>query len=100
MDDYAARLLSGHPEIAEIIVFGSFAEGTFAPGSDLDVLIVLERSDRPVRDRIPLYLPGPFPIGMDLFPYTRDELRELEDSPVVKAAGRSLWRYARPPRPG
>ena len=76
-------------------MFGSFAEGTFAPGSDLDLLIVLERSDRPVRDRIPQYLPGAFPVGLDLFPYTRDELAALEDSPVVKAARRSRWRYAR-----
>lgn len=97
MDDFAARLLSTHAEVDEVVVFGSFAEGTFAPGSDLDVLIVLEHSDRPVRDRIPQYLPGPFPVALDLFPYTREELADLEDSPVVKAARRSHWRYRRPP---
>jgi predicted nucleotidyltransferase len=95
MDGYAARLFAAHPEIAEIIVFGSFAEGNYAPGSDLDILIVLERADRPVRDRIPLYLPGPFPVGVDLFPYTRDEIAALTDSPVIAATRRSRWRYAR-----
>ena len=35
MDAYAARLLAAHPGIEEIVVFGSFAEGTWAPGSDL-----------------------------------------------------------------
>jgi hypothetical protein len=40
-------------------------------------------------------MPGAFPVGLDLFPYTRDELAALEDSPVVKAARRSRWRYAR-----
>ena len=38
MDAYAARLLLAHPEIKEIVVFGSFAEGTWAPGSDLDIV--------------------------------------------------------------
>lgn len=84
MDELAQRLLSLHPEICEIVVFGSFAEGTFAPGSDLDVLILLDRSDRPVRDRIPLYLPGAFPVGLDLFPFTRDEIAARADSPVLK----------------
>lgn len=97
MDEYAARLLSAHPEIAEVIVFGSFMEGTYAPGSDLDVLLVLDRADRPVRDRIPLYLPGSFPVGVDLFPYTRDEIAVMADSPVVEAVSRSRWRYPRPP---
>ncbi len=96
MDDYAARLLSSHSEIREIVIFGSFAEGTYAPGSDLDILIVLDRSDRPVRDRIPLYLPDAFPVGVDLFPYTRDEIAARADSPVVAAARRSRWRYVRP----
>ena len=96
MDDYAARLLSSHSEIREIVIFSSFAEGTYAPGSDLDILIVLDRSDRPVRDRIPAYLPGAFPVGVDLFPYTRDEIAARADSPVVVAARRSRWRYVRP----
>lgn len=56
---------------------------------------MLERSDRPIREGIPQYMPGAFPVGLDLFPYTRDEIAALEDSPVVKAARRSRWRYAR-----
>ena len=56
-DEYANRLLNEHPEIEEIIVFGSFANNTYAPGSDLDVFIVLEHATLPVRDRVPLFLP-------------------------------------------
>ena len=29
MDAYAARLLAAHPEVEEIVVFGSFAEGNW-----------------------------------------------------------------------
>lgn len=95
MDAYARRLLSAHPEIEEIVVFGSFENDTYAPGSDIDVFLVLSGSSKPVRDRIPDYLPRSFPIGVDLFPFTREEMCSLEPSPVVDAVRRSRWRYRR-----
>lgn len=95
MDAYAERLLAAHAEIDEIVVFGSFAEGTWSPGSDLDVFLVLSEADRPVRERIPRYLPGAFPVGVDLFPFTRAEVASRQPSPLLSAVERSRWRYAR-----
>jgi predicted nucleotidyltransferase len=95
MDAYAQRLLREHAEIEEIVVFGSFAEGTWAPGSDLDVFIVLRYALKPVRDRIPDLLPGPFPVGVDLFPYTREEIAARTPSLLLDAVARSSWRYQR-----
>ncbi len=96
MDDYAASLFRDHPEVEEVIVFGSMAEGNYAPGSDIDVFLVLSRSDRDARDRIPQLLPGSFPIPVDLFPYTREEIARLASSPLLPAVERSQWRYRRP----
>jgi predicted nucleotidyltransferase len=95
VDAFAEQLLSAHPEIEEIVVFGSFAKGTYAPGSDVDIFILLSHSDKRIRDRIPDYLPGPFPVGVDLFPYTKQEVRDLADSPVVADVHASEWRYRR-----
>ena len=95
MDAYAARLLAADPEIEEIIVFGSFEKGTWAPGSDLDVFVVLSRSTKSVRDRIPDLLPGPFPVGVDLFPYTREEVATRTPSLLLDAVAQSRWRYVR-----
>ena len=95
MDAYARRVLSSHPEVEEIVVFGSFVKGTYAPGSDIDVFILLSHSDKSVRERIPDYLPGPFPVGMDLFPYTGEEVESLAPSPVLDEVRRSSWRYRR-----
>jgi predicted nucleotidyltransferase len=95
MDAWAARLLAEHAEVREVVVFGSFAEGRWAPGSDLDVLLVLESSEKQARDRIPGYLPGAFPVGVDVFPFTRAELAEREGSPLLEAVRRSAWRYER-----
>jgi predicted nucleotidyltransferase len=94
-DDYAASLLASRADVEEIIVFGSFASGTYAPGSDLDLLIVLTHAHGPVRDRVPDLLPRRFPVPVDVFPYTREELRERADSPIVAAANASQWRYRR-----
>ena len=76
MDQYAAWLLTTYPEIEEIVVFGSFVKGNYGPGSDLDLLILLDRSNESIRDRIPDLLPGAFPVPVDLFPLTRDEAAE------------------------
>ena len=97
MDAYAGRLLDEHPEIQEIVVFGSFAEGNWSPGSDLDVFIVLRSSPKSVRDRMPTLLPGPFPVGVDLFPFTREEIAARTPSALLDAVARSRWRYARTP---
>ncbi len=96
MDDYARRLFAEHPEVEEIVVFGSFAKGNYAPGSDVDVLIVLSHSDRACRDRIPELLPGAFPVGLDLFPFTRQEIASRVSTGFLAAVETSGWRYRRP----
>lgn len=92
--EYAAALRARHPEIRRILWFGSWVGGRPTPGSDVDLCLVLARSAKPVRDRIPDYLPGAFPVGLDLFPYTEEELARLEEtSPAwyaVIRAGREV----------
>jgi hypothetical protein len=99
VDEYARRLFAEHPEVEEIVVFGSFAKENYAPGSDVDILIVLSDSDRPFRDRIPGLLPGAFPVGLDLFPYTRAEIASRVPPAFLAAAATSDWRYRRPFKP-
>jgi len=95
MDDYARGVLVTWPEVEEVVVFGSFENGTYAPGSDLDVFIVMSRSDQSVRDRIRALRTGRFPVPVDLFPYTRDEMASLTPSLLLDAVARSGWRYRR-----
>jgi predicted nucleotidyltransferase len=79
---YAAHLRAGHPEIESIIWFGSWINGLPSPGSDVDLCLILHSSDKAMRDRIPEYLPAGFPVGIDLFIYTREEFARLRnDSP-------------------
>jgi UTP:GlnB (protein PII) uridylyltransferase len=48
-----------HPELEQVFLFGSFARGDYFPGSDVDVLLILEKSDQPFLKRIPTFLPTP-----------------------------------------
>jgi len=77
---YAARLREQHREIERIIWFGSWVTGLPMPGSDVDLCLILSSSDRAPRDRIPDYLPVGFPVGVDLFAYTRDEFERLRET--------------------
>lgn len=80
MHSYAAQLREQHPEIERIIWFGSWVSGIPTPGSDVDLCLILSASDQPPRERISKYLPLGFPVGVDLFAYTKDELEHMKDS--------------------
>ena len=62
-------------EVRRIVWFGS--RGIPAPGSDVDVCLVLTWSDKPFRERAADYLPLGFPVGLDLFAYTAEEFQRL-----------------------
>jgi predicted nucleotidyltransferase len=76
-----------HPEIQRVIWFGSWVNDLPSPGSDVDLCIVLRDSPKPMRERIPDFLPVGFPVGIDIFPYTEREFRRLQErSPSFHAA--------------
>ena len=80
----AARALkSEDSEVLSVWLFGSLARGDSLPGSDADLLIVLEGSDRPFHSRIDRYADrfAGIGIGIDLFPMTISELNERASDP-------------------
>ena len=78
---WAERLRRDHPEVVRVGYFGSYARGDYVPGSDFDVLIELAASDIPQwPDRGPGYQPDQFPVGIEVFAYTSDELARMRAS--------------------
>ncbi len=76
----SADMAGEFSEIERIVVFGSLARDEAVPGSDVDLLIILKESSIPILERIPKYAPNHFPVGVDVFPYTEDELEiKLKD---------------------
>ena len=92
---FTEQLKKKHPEIEKIILFGSLVRDDCVPGSDVDLPIVLGKSDKAFLERITEYMPSKFPVGVDVFPYTRQELKNMikEGNFFIKTAleqGRSL----------
>lgn len=74
----ANQAMQQDPNIEAVYLFGSRATGNFSARSDADLLIIVQNdSQRPI-DRIPhhlqLFLKSPVPV--EVFPYTRDEIRQ------------------------
>ena len=84
----ASRMKAHHPEVEQVLLFGSLARGEAVPGSDADLLVVLSSSDRPFIERIPRYLPVDVPVAVDVFPYTWDEINRMlgEGNHLVRQA--------------
>jgi predicted nucleotidyltransferase len=97
VEEQVRALAARHPELEEAILVGSLVRGIPVPGSDVDVLLVLSRSDRSFRDRIPAFLPDRFPVGMDVFPYTRVELQRMsaDGNPFIQGVLRDGVRLFR-----
>jgi len=88
----AQRLIDANPRVREVRLFGSLARMQAVPGSDADLLIVLDRHELPRWfDRIPEFSRAFADTDMpvEVFPYTQDELERLE------AGGSGLARAAR-----
>lgn len=70
-----------HPETRRIGVFGSFARGEFAFGSDLDLIVIVEDSDLAPDVRARTWDVSPLPVPADLLLYTTSEWQRLQDTP-------------------
>lgn len=90
------RLGDERNEVAEVVLFGSFSNGTATAGSDVDLLIVLERTDLPLLDRSAAYLPyfTEIQLPVDLFVYSQEEVRLRPSSIAEKALSRgtTMWK--------
>jgi len=84
---YVAGLRAKYPQIERAIWFGSWVNGQPRPGSDVDLCLIVSASDKPARERAVALLPVGFPVGIDLFVYTRAEWERLgEEHPTWRAA--------------
>lgn len=78
LKDYAKSLKRTRPEVERVGYFGSYANDTYGPASDVDLLIILRQSDKRFLDRIPDFLPDNLSICCDVFPYTSEEIERMK----------------------
>ncbi len=87
------RLGRARPEVRFVGLFGSLARGTAVPGSDADVIVIVDRSEVRFLDRPLEYLPffAGVGIGVDLFCYTVEELPRVPLARDAVAHAVVLW---------
>ncbi|GAB6876227.1 nucleotidyltransferase domain-containing protein [Thermaerobacter litoralis] len=73
---WAAGLLEQDRTVQAVVLFGSMARGDATAHSDVDVLIVLDRSNLPFHRRMPIPYP-PLDRPVELFPYTMAEVATM-----------------------
>ena len=78
LENAVQTMAEKHPEVAEVWLFGSVARGEAVPGSDADLLVVLETCNLPFIKRSSVYQPEFCGVGVDIFAYTQDELLAME----------------------
>jgi len=74
---WAALQISGHPDLLAVGVFGSYGRGTAGFGSDLDLLLILQRCDEPIWERLRRWDISSLPLACDLLVYSLKEWRSL-----------------------
>lgn len=93
----AGTLASERDEVRKIVLFGSVAEGRALPSSDVDIMIIVRRSDAGFIDRPLIYNRYFDNVGLavELFVYTEDEVTCNDIGLVKTATARGVVLYAR-----
>ncbi|GIX48326.1 MAG: DNA polymerase subunit beta [Candidatus Tectimicrobiota bacterium] len=94
----AQKVAQQRPEVIRIGYLGSYVRGDWGVGSDLDLLILVERSARPFAERASAWDTMELPVPADVWVYTPDEWQALaaQGSRFYREASRdAVWVYAR-----
>lgn len=95
---WAAEMIRRHPETQRIAYYGSYARGDWGPGSDVDLLAVVEHASEPFEKRALDWDLSDLPVPADLLVYTEQEWRRLldEGGAFVRMLDReAVWVYER-----
>jgi len=74
---WAREMARRHPGVLRIGYFGSYARGDWGVGSDLDIVAVVEHTDRPFHHRTRDWDTESLPVPVDLLVYTAEEWARL-----------------------
>lgn len=74
---WAATAARARADVVRIGCFGSYVRGDWGVGSDLDIVVVLDRSDVPFERRAAEWDTTSLPVPADILVYTSAEWRRL-----------------------
>lgn len=79
LEQIASEIRSTHPEVEEIILFGSFSRGTFTPRSDVDITIIVHHADKRFIERPSVYVDcfSRLDVDSNIIVYTVEEWQRM-----------------------
>ena len=95
---WANDVVEGRIDVQRIGYFGSYARGNWGVGSDLDLILILERCELPFEQRALEWDVLDLPVPVDILVYAEAEWRKLarENSRFYREiADEVVWVYKR-----
>lgn len=80
MTRWAERLGAERHDLVAVGYIGSYARGDWGPGSDVDLVVLLEDADEPFWERALGFDTTGLPVPADLLVFGRDEWSERMDA--------------------
>lgn len=78
LSKWVKKVLQARSDITKIGYFGSYARKDWGVGSDLDLLVVVEKSDRLFHERPVEWDALDIPVPVDLLIYTDEEFTKMQ----------------------
>ena len=97
---WARKIAAKRPEILRIGYFGSYARGNWGVGSDLDLIIVVDRAEQPFERRATQWDLTELPVPADALVYTVEEWERLSSQKgrfALMLNKETIWIYGRSP---
>jgi len=97
---WARTIAAKRPEILRIGYFGSYARGNWGVGSDLDLIIVVDRAEQPFERRASQVDLTELPVPAEVLVYTVEEwerLRSQKGRFALMLNKETIWIYGRSP---
>lgn len=94
---WTAEVVPRRPDVRRIGYFGSYARGDWGVGSDVDVIVVLDRSDLPFERRGVEWDTAALPVPADVLVYTAGEWDAMRASGRFSdvMAREVIWLFSR-----
>ncbi len=96
LNHWVETLVRTRSDIVQIGYFGSYARGDWSVGSDLDLVIIVDRTDIPFEMRPSKFDTLELPVPVDVLVYTLEEWQSSQTKKFIQTLeNEAVWVYRR-----